>query len=178
MSKPLGYYHLNYEHQLIQDIADTWGDNLEKLTEPDRYWLIATMADFCFCELGEDESDASREVYERTIYDRELDRTEKDCLILALGNLSRGQPLGFWGMPPSSLNTPLIKDIRDTWGETLQNISEVDQHYLITKLARNIWFQDYHEQHDTPAALEELSNRCDELPQGQIYWFLRALINK
>lgn len=45
MTKPLGYWSLDYNNPLIKDIAETWGDYLEKLPEIDAYCLIARIGD-------------------------------------------------------------------------------------------------------------------------------------
>jgi hypothetical protein len=40
MSKPLGFYGCNHQHELINDISNIWGDDLSGLTERDRIELI------------------------------------------------------------------------------------------------------------------------------------------
>ena len=44
MGKPLGYFSLSHKNELIKDIAETWGDGLEGLSEADTLWLIARIA--------------------------------------------------------------------------------------------------------------------------------------
>ncbi|NJN07183.1 MAG: hypothetical protein HC815_04075 [Richelia sp. RM1_1_1] len=44
MGKPLGYFNLSHENELVKDVAETWGDGLEGLTEADTLWLIARIA--------------------------------------------------------------------------------------------------------------------------------------
>lgn len=61
MSKPLGYWGCNYDYQLITDVMETFGDNLQNMGETDQAWLIGKLGDYywsCFCDdAGSDAAD-------------------------------------------------------------------------------------------------------------------------
>ena len=83
MSKPLGYFNLSHENELVKDIAETWGDGLEQLSELDAVWLMARIAHAAFMEEPSDEpqSDEAEEVFNRL---HELSYHEKLNLLQAL----------------------------------------------------------------------------------------------
>lgn len=83
--KPLGYWSCDYTITLIADIAETWGDNLERLTEPDALWLISRIAHEAWMQHEADvpPSEEAEEVVNR-LY--ELSLTQKQALLKAIAN--------------------------------------------------------------------------------------------
>lgn len=83
MGQPLGYFSLSHNNELIKDIAETFGDGLDKLSEADTLWLIARIAHEAWQEepSGEPPTAASEEIVDRL---HELSYTEKQSLLQAL----------------------------------------------------------------------------------------------
>lgn len=83
MSKPLGYFSLSHSNALVKDIAETWGDNLQNITDAEKFWLIAQIASELLTEsgyTGEPTAEAD-EVWDRL---SELTRDEQISLLKAL----------------------------------------------------------------------------------------------
>lgn len=85
MSQPLGYWSLELDNPLIADIAETWGQCLENLSEADRLWLIARVANEAWNEepTNSAQSEEAEEVFHRL---HEIRFTQKCALIQALAN--------------------------------------------------------------------------------------------
>ncbi|QIR36849.1 hypothetical protein HCG51_08905 [Tolypothrix sp. PCC 7910] len=84
-TKPLGYWSCDYTITLITDIAETWGDNLERLTEPDALWLISRIAHEAWMQ---HEADVPPSVEAEEVVNRlyELSLTQKQALLKAIAN--------------------------------------------------------------------------------------------
>jgi hypothetical protein len=171
MSKPLGYWGCNHDFQLIADVSETFGDNLQNLNEFDQAWLIGKLGHYYWDTYCEDApSDAAEKLVAR-LY--ELPRNQLGSLVQAIPNKSLTKPLGYWGC---NYDIPLIQDIGETFGDNLQDLSEIDQVWLVARLGSHYWLR-YCD--DAPSmAAEELVNRLDELPKNQIGCLIRALANK
>jgi hypothetical protein len=85
MSKPLGYYGCDHANQLISDISETFGDNLQNLPAHDRVWLIARIALYYAKTYSPDSGvrDESLEIVGRL---SELPQNQLAALIQALAN--------------------------------------------------------------------------------------------
>lgn len=85
MARPLGYWCLNYNNPLINDIAETWGDYLQGLSETQAYWLIGRIGADLWDKSGTAErpSSASEELVSRL---NELTEYEKVRLLQAIIN--------------------------------------------------------------------------------------------
>ncbi len=84
--KPLTYWHCDHELPLIADVAETFGWNLEQLSEIDYYWLIARIGSYYWlhhCDGAPTE--AAQEVVDRVECD-ELPQNQISCLIYAIAN--------------------------------------------------------------------------------------------
>lgn len=80
---PMGYWNLNYDNDLIYDIAHAWGDSLTKMSEFDQMWLIARLAGHFWSRWCDAPSDEAIEVMERAY---ELDDCDVWGLVQALAN--------------------------------------------------------------------------------------------
>jgi hypothetical protein len=171
MNKPLGYWGCNYDHQLIFDVMETFGDNLQELSETDQAWLLSKISGHYwdkFCD--ESRSDAAKELLNRA---DELPKGQLASLVRAIANKSMTKPLTYWGC---NHELPLIADVADTWGWNLQNLSEIDYFWLISSLGCYYWFN--HAEGEPSDAAQELTSRIGELPQHQISALIQALANR
>jgi hypothetical protein len=83
-TKPLTYWGCNHELQLIEDVADTWGWNLQELSELDYYWLIARLGSYYWMHHCDGTvSEAAQELVERL---EELPQNQIAALTQALAN--------------------------------------------------------------------------------------------
>jgi hypothetical protein len=174
MSKPLGYWGCNYDHQLITDVMETFGDNLEHLPEADQAWLIGRCGDYCFVNSGGDQESS---IEAETLVSRlhELSTNQIGCLIQAIANKSSCKPLTYWHCDE---NIELIRDIADVWEWNLQEMSEVDFYWLLARIGHYFWRKHCS---DAPSdASQELADRIemDELPPNQVAALIQALANK
>lgn len=83
------------------------------------------------------------------------------------------KPVTYWGCNPSN---QLIKDICETWGDFLQNMSEADTLWLIARIASEAWQEEPSNQPPTEEA-EEVRNRLHELSFSQKLALIQALAN-
>jgi hypothetical protein len=83
--KPIGYWGCDYTVDLITDIAETWGDALQHLSETDAWWLIARIA-YKMWLTSEVESPPSTEAEEVVARLHELPAPQKQALLKALAN--------------------------------------------------------------------------------------------
>lgn len=171
----LGYYGADYNYPLIKDIAETWGDDCCGASENDTAYVLYNMAWKYYMGLGIAgvNRPPSGNAWEVRLRIEELDSGEISCLVRALANKSATKPLGYWGL---SYDNKLIKDISETWNE-LQDISEVDQFWLISELSER-----YAElcQKDGDVISDEaweVVDRMEEIDGGQIYAIIRTLAN-
>jgi hypothetical protein len=138
MNKPLGYWGLSYDNPLIKDISSEWGEGLERLRPIDKYWLIARLASEAHLQAPDWEAptDAAWEVDER------LDEELPFPLLLPMARalFDCDQPLGYWGFD-SVNSTKLVKDMVETWGETLSGCPDGDACWLIARIAQLGWSQ-------------------------------------
>ncbi len=84
-SKTLGYWGCDYNLPLIKDIAETFGEFFENLSEADTLWLIARVSHEAWQEEPSDQppSAEAEEVRDRL---SELSLSQKMALIQALAN--------------------------------------------------------------------------------------------
>ena len=85
MTRPLSYWCLSYSNPLVKDIADTWGDYLQGLSDTQAYWLIGRIGTDLWDKSGtaEPPSPASEELVSRL---NELTEYEKARLLQAIIN--------------------------------------------------------------------------------------------
>ncbi len=171
MSKPLGYYSCNYDHQLITDVMETFGDNLQELSETDQAWLLSKIGHYYWdSHCGESASDAADELIAR-LY--ELPRNQLACLLRAVVNKSMTKPLTYWHCDH---RLQLVEDIADTWGWNLQGLSEIDYYWLIARFGSYYWY--HHCVGEVSDAASELVNRLNELPKNQVVSLIQAIANR
>jgi hypothetical protein len=170
MPKPLSYWGCNHELPLIQDISETFGDSLTKLSETDQAWLIGKTAHHYWAEFCQQE--ASNEADEVIARLHELPKNQIGCLLQAIGNKGL-KPLTYWHC---NHELPLISDIAETWDWNLQSLSELDQAWLLARLGSYFWM---HHCEDAPSnAAQEIVERLEELPQGQLGSLIQAIANR
>ncbi|NJL63540.1 MAG: hypothetical protein HC903_19035 [Methylacidiphilales bacterium] len=46
MAKPVGYFGVPHDNALIVDMTDTWGQDLSRLDNGSKLWLVAQMANY------------------------------------------------------------------------------------------------------------------------------------
>lgn len=170
MSKPVGYYSLSLENPLINDIAETWGESLEDVTEVDTYWMVARLGIAAFMQ-SPDNAPPSDEAQEVIIRCEELDGFEKYYLMKALAN-NNGKPIGYWSL---SLKNSLIKDICQTWGENLERLTETDRVWLTGKIAHEAWCELGDEIQSDEAS--DVFHRLHEISYSEKTRLIQALIN-
>jgi hypothetical protein len=170
MSQPLSYWGCNNELPLIQDIAETFGDSLTKLSEVDQAWLIGKTAHHYAVEFCQEEASAEADEVIARLY--ELPKNQIGCLIQAIGNKGT-KPLTYWGC---NHELPLIQDISESFGENLQSLSELDQAWLLARLGSYYWLQHCDEAPSDEA--QEIVDRIEELPQGQLGSLIQAFCNR
>jgi hypothetical protein len=85
MTKPLGYWSLDYSNPLIKDIYESWGDYLQGLSDTQAYWLIGRIGTDLWDKCGtvESPSPEAEEVISRL---NELTENEKIRLLQAIIN--------------------------------------------------------------------------------------------
>jgi hypothetical protein len=172
MSKPLGYWDCRYEYELIKDIAETWGDNLENISELDQVWLIARLSSHYWMQhCDEAPTELAQEVDARL---EELPQGQLGALIMALANKSSTKPMGYWHC---DYEYKLILDIAESYNE-LQDMSEIDQTWLLGKCADFYFINFNYEDVSSSDEADEVVRRMPTLPAHQIYALIQALANK
>ncbi|BAZ71336.1 hypothetical protein NIES4106_61330 (plasmid) [Fischerella sp. NIES-4106] len=173
MNKPLGYYGLSHDNPLIKDIAEEWGEGLERLRPIDKYWLIARLATEAHLQSPDWEvlSEEALEVDDR------LDEMPFP-LLLQLGRalFERDKPLGFWGF--DRINSPkLIEDMVETWGAALEGCPDGDACWLIARIAQAGWnhLADKLDEWESDQA-EEVVGRKHQLSFYEKLWLIQALL--
>ena len=165
--KPVGYFGLSNDNTLIKDMTETFGECLERITPSDTFWLLARIGADCFLENPSDNppTDEAEEVVNRL---DELTFDEKQQLIRALCDQSH--PVGYYSLDP---NNSLIKDMIETWGETLGRMDENDADWLIGQIADVCW----EELGDGASEeIEEASDRLHELNYSEKTMLMSALV--
>jgi hypothetical protein len=83
MPHPVGYFSLDANKPLIQEMTSTWGEDLAQMSEADTLWLIARLGHDLWLETDTNEppSDDVEAVVNRM---HELQRWERIALIKAL----------------------------------------------------------------------------------------------
>jgi hypothetical protein len=81
-----------------------------------------------------------------------------------------GKPLGYYGCRREH---ELIKDISESWGDSLQNISYCDRIFVIMSAARYLWENSHNSEFSDDAG--EVVRRLGELPPNQIECLINAL---
>ncbi|BAZ41448.1 hypothetical protein NIES4101_74140 [Calothrix sp. NIES-4101] len=172
MSKPIGFWGVNYSLELIKDIAECWGDHLQLLSDSDRFWLLGQIADVIWLENAPDSMETSPESEELKMRLPELGKAGIGSFIQALVNKSYCQPLEYWGMPHNCL---LTDDIRESWGDDLSGLSELESYYLLGRCGLHMWLR-YCDSAPSNEA-QEVFDRLDELPTNQWIALCQALGN-
>jgi hypothetical protein len=83
------------------------------------------------------------------------------------------KPITYWGCDH---NNALIKDICETWGDYLQEMSQADTLWLIARLAHEAWLECETDQPPSEEA-EQVVNRLHELRNTQKMALIQALAN-
>ncbi len=81
---PLGYWGLNYEHKLIKDMGETFGENLKGMSDTDSYDILSTLGYVLYQQFGAT-SEQCDSCCDR-IAEHELPLGQLQALIQALGN--------------------------------------------------------------------------------------------
>ncbi|RAM52026.1 MAG: hypothetical protein C6Y22_08285 [Hapalosiphonaceae cyanobacterium JJU2] len=159
MNKPLGYWGLSYDNPLIKDIAEEWGQGLERLRPIDKYWLIARLA----AEAHLQASDWTCPTNEAQEVDERLDEELPFPLMLPMARalFDCDQPLGYWGFDRIN-STQLVKDMVETWGENLAGCPDGDACWLISRIAQLGW------EHIATGLNESESDEADEVVSRQM----------
>jgi hypothetical protein len=170
MSKTLGYYGIDTSNSLVQDIIETFGSALQNISEVDTLHLLRNLSDEYIIFVCPEEDEISDEAYEAFNRLYELKKDELIRLIQALVNKPLGKPIGYWML---SNENSLIEDITDTWGQSLETISEFDRFWLIARCASHIW-QQYSEEPPSEEA-QEAAERIEELLAEDTIGLIKAL---
>lgn len=172
MSKPLSYWDCRYEYELIKDIAETWGDNLQNISELDQIYLIARLSmHYWLQHCNGAPTSLAEEVVARL---EELPQGQCGALIMALANKSSTKPLGYWGC---DYEYKLILDISESYNE-LQDMSEIDQVWLLGRCAEHYFLYFNYDDISSSDEADEVVKRMPTLPAHQIYCLIQALANK
>ena len=83
-----------------------------------------------------------------------------------------GKPLGYFSLDVNK--NALLRDIAETWGEGLEELTEADTLWLIARIAHESWLQEPTNSPPTEEA-EEVVNRLPELSYHEKQWLLQAL---
>jgi hypothetical protein len=81
--------------------------------------------------------------------------------------------MGYWGL--DSRKNKLLTDIRETWGDRLLKIDDIDQAFLVAELAKHFWTK--WGGHPSNEA-QEVFDRVDELAYSERAGLIQALVNK
>ncbi len=172
MVKPIGYYGASYDNALIKDIAEHFNE-LQDINETDQYWVLARLGSHHWMKWNfETPSEAIEEVRDRL---EELDKYQLACLIHAVGDKTLTKPLGYYSL---KYELPLIKDIHDHFGDYLENMSEVEQMWIIGMMCDHYFMQYCPEDIEVSDAAEEIYARRNELNQTNCGALIQALANK
>ena len=82
------------------------------------------------------------------------------------------KPLGYFSLDVN--NNALLRDMTESWGEGLEELTEADTLWLIARIAHEAWTQEPSIQPPTEEA-EEVVNRLTELSFHEKQWLLQAL---
>ena len=82
------------------------------------------------------------------------------------------KPLGYFSLDVN--NNALLRDMTESWGEGLEELTEADTLWLIARIAHEAWTQEPSNQPPTEEA-EEVANRLTELSFHEKQWLLQAL---
>lgn len=165
--------------ELIQDIMVQWGEKLEYMHSGDAWFLIARISSKNWFDntANQPPSEEAEEVADR-IY--ELPYGQQIALLKCIANSS---PLIVNGDQPQDLNEQcdfgfqLIQDIAQTWGTELERISEIDAHWLVSKISHEIWVStDVDDEPESDEAAEVIG-RVYDLPYEQRVALVRAIAN-
>jgi hypothetical protein len=83
------------------------------------------------------------------------------------------KPLGYWGC---NYDYPLISDISQTFGDTLQNLPASDRVWLLARISLRYLHKSDPNAEITSDA-QEIINRLEELPPNQMAALIQALAN-
>lgn len=134
MSKPLGYWGCSYDNPLVCSIVEHYGDYLENMSEVDQSWLLGRLGQHYWMKWCNSSPTAeAEEVRDRL---EELPKNQLGWLIQAVGNKGT-KPLGYYSL---DYDIPLIRDIAETYNDSLRSMSEVDQAWLIGMMG-DFYFQ-------------------------------------
>ncbi|MGF1676401.1 MAG: hypothetical protein ACFCUV_22375 [Rivularia sp. (in: cyanobacteria)] len=171
MGRDLSYYSVNTANGLVEDIAETWGWGLERMGQDDQVWLLYQLADHSvrFLDADTEYSAEVDEVVER--FKSELSKADIGNLIQALANKGC-KPMGYWNLDHDN---DLIYDIAHVWGDSLTEMSEFDQMWLIARLAGHFWSRWCESPSDEAI---EVMERASELDDCDVWGLVQALANK
>ncbi len=86
--------------------------------------------------------------------------------------IAMSKPLGYFSLDVN--NNALLRDMTESWGEGLEELTEADTLWLIARIAHEAWTQEPSNQPPTEEA-EEVVNRLAELSYHEKQWLLQAL---
>ena len=173
MTRTLGYYGLETSNQLIRDMVETWGSSLQNIPEADTIWLLGKISDQYILVACDEDDEVSDEAYEVRNRLHQLTDDELVRLIQALVNKPLGKPIGYWML---SNENPLIEDITDTWGQSLEAISEIDRFWTIARCASHLWMN--HNDDTVSDGAQEVFERIEveeELSTSEMLALIQAL---
>ncbi|BAZ37474.1 hypothetical protein NIES4101_33960 [Calothrix sp. NIES-4101] len=172
MSKPIGYWGCNYDHQLIRDIAETYGDHLQHMRLTDKYWLQCHISEAIRLEIWEVEETQAAEEAGNSLH--EMDQAQLQALSLALINKSHGKPITYWGC--DHLN-PIINGLIQVYGQYLEAMSNEDCYWLLMKIGHYLWLN--HSDNAPTEEAQEVYTRITELELPFPQWdaLLTAIVN-
>lgn len=84
-----------------------------------------------------------------------------------------GRPLTFYGL--NALRNELIKDVTETWGHGLDDLTPADALWLIARIAHETW-QEEPSNLPPSSQAEEVVDRIHELSYSEKLSFLQAII--
>lgn len=82
------------------------------------------------------------------------------------------KPLGYFSLDVN--NNALLRDMTESWGEGLEELTEADTLWLIARIAHEAWQQEQTKSAPSSEA-KEVVDRLHELSYHEKQWLLQAL---
>ena len=172
MSKNLGFWGCRYENPLIMDIAEHYSDSLRNMNEIDQYWLLARLGSHYWLKWGDaSPTEAAEEVRDRL---EELSKYQLACLVQAIGNKGV-KNLGYYSC---DYENALIRDIAEHYSDSLRNMSEIDQVWLICMMGEFYFLHHTPEDAEYSTAAEEVQKRLYQLDRMNCGALIQAIANR
>ncbi|BDA76098.1 hypothetical protein CAL7716_102640 (plasmid) [Calothrix sp. PCC 7716] len=169
--RSLNYWGCDYANPLISYIAKHYNE-LQNIDERDRFWLLGRLGSYYWLRWCDSPPSPLAEKARNFL--EELPKHQLYCLIQAIGNKSAAKPLGYYSC---DYTIPLIKFFHDFYGDLLQNMSEVDQTWLLGMMG-DFYYQ-LHCEGDIPASdtADEVTNNLHQLDRNNCSALIQALTN-